>query len=171
MQSLWGPGAPTVKAITLRAGILKKFAREQEHSAGASTTAPISKNKGGLLTPQGSPKARSKRSINSDGKMSPPRRAPKKQARKIVKYSEPLIQDSNDEEWAEVSKNPDADEYKAWNHEKGTDGSRMALKKEVDEEKEDKFVGQEDDTILKEENALREPFEEKKPVVKTEAIV
>ena len=103
---MWGPGAPTKKALCHRSAFLKKLAGEQNASAfggSASPTstpkrAPAAKMSGGLVTPHGSPKVGSKRELDfSDDEVATPRRT-KRKAAQNVKYEEPSLDSESEEQ-------------------------------------------------------------------------
>jgi hypothetical protein len=85
---LWGPSAPTVKAIQLRSSLLKKLAREYDaaNANGSERAGTPTAKGGGLITPQTTPKAASnKRSLPKDGKRMTPSPASKRRATRKVK--------------------------------------------------------------------------------------
>jgi hypothetical protein len=129
VQKAWGPDAPTIKAITLRISALKKLAKEVVGADAGSATPTKKSRTNGLITPVGSPKAAVKRP-RAEEKEEPvtPRRAPKRQARKEVKYEESDVPADEFDEVVEESES-EYDEEK--------DDESMKIEEEGDEIKVD----------------------------------
>ena len=163
---MWGSSAPTVKAIKLRVCALKKLAREQDNSGVPTTSPQTPKRKGGLLTPQSSPKSSSKRPFTPDDESFTARRVPKRRAKQNIKYSDWEIMDSS-EEGPEEAKNMDdsSEEDDNWTPEENVvgDDNGMKIKSEVEMEKEDH--------ISEKEGVLGSPFVEKKGVAEIEPVM
>jgi hypothetical protein len=167
---MWGHNPPTVKAITLRVGILKKMARENQASGKA---APVSapENSIGLVTPIGSPKTPSKRSTDSDEEITP-RRMPKRRARQSIKYNEPESEESDDQGCHQVKEFDSDSEEDEWvpEGEVVDGGSEMAIQDAHEED-----AGEDAETTLREdldwkvENVLEAPFDGKE--TKIEVVV
>lgn len=123
MQQSWGESPPTIKALTLRLGHLKKLAREQDPSNPifkSKTGATSVKKEEGYVTPASSPKS-SVKTPKSSGKkrdveeVADVKETPRRTRRKVkdVKYVEPdseeekelfvksdgMSDDEEEEEW------------------------------------------------------------------------
>ena len=159
---MWGHNPPTVKAITLRVGILKKMARENQPSGKATPATPPA-NSIGLVTPIGSPKTPSKRSTDSDEEITP-RRMPKRRARQNIKYNEPESEESDEHDWHQVKELDSDSEEDEWvpEGEVADGGSEMVIRKKptrmilVNGDAETKL---DEDLDSKVENVLEAPFE------------
>jgi hypothetical protein len=175
VQSLWGPDPPTVKSISHRMAVFKKFARDHETSTVGTPTTYSPRKRGGLVTPGGSPQAPSKRPSDSDEFEFTPRRAPKRQAKRVLKYSEPEIENCGNEKWFSDFKETDvdSDEDDEWSP-KGENvyGAETRVKTEIVDEIEEQTNDSiwESSAIVEDDNIFAEQIKEMRNVVKVEVI-
>jgi hypothetical protein len=123
---LWGPDAPTAKALKHRITVLKKLAGALDPNNGPQTVKTE-----GLLTPQSSPLKRPQKFEDEDPEEFTPRKLPKRTTRGAPKYK---VEVSDGEDGELFAKDDDDDDDQADEWKPHTPAEEMELKTEVNDE-------------------------------------